>query len=173
MSKLRKNDIMINPKTNRPLKVGGSTWLKLVKEGIVEGSYADPRELYTIQDTDDIDAKKEEFNSRLTYGEQAVKGRGRYAGKLVKRKKELNPLQVSKVATKAAARVLKRKIGESDEDINEELERLILQEMANKPKLKRKAQYVQEEEEEEDSEAEEEEEEEQEQEQEADESQSE
>ena len=30
----RKNDIIINPKTNRPIKVGGRAWKNLVNEGV-------------------------------------------------------------------------------------------------------------------------------------------
>ena len=40
-----KGDIIINPKTQRPIRVGSRTWLNLVKQGIVEGRYKDPREL--------------------------------------------------------------------------------------------------------------------------------
>ena len=44
----KKGDIIINPRTQRPVKVASRTWLKLVKEGIVEGRYTDPNELASL-----------------------------------------------------------------------------------------------------------------------------
>ena len=42
MSIPNKGDIVINPHTQRPVKVGGRTWLGLVKKGIFEGRYTIP-----------------------------------------------------------------------------------------------------------------------------------
>lgn len=35
----QKGDIIINPNTQRPIRVGGRAWLGLVKKGIIEGHY--------------------------------------------------------------------------------------------------------------------------------------
>ena len=40
----KKGDIIINPNTQRPIRVGGRSWLKLVKEGLVSGHYTDEME---------------------------------------------------------------------------------------------------------------------------------
>ena len=40
---LHKGDIIINPLTSRPVKVGGTVWRKLVKQGLVHGAYKDPK----------------------------------------------------------------------------------------------------------------------------------
>ena len=54
MSLPRKGDIIINPNTSRPIKVGGRSWLKLVKEGVLEGRYSDPNEITNIDDEGNI-----------------------------------------------------------------------------------------------------------------------
>jgi hypothetical protein len=85
----KKGDIVINPKTSRGVKVGSRTWLTLVKDGILEGVYDDPNELYNLADNDtpeQIEQKRVELNNNLPAGKHAVKGRGKYKGKLVVRR---------------------------------------------------------------------------------------
>ena len=57
----KKGTIIINPKTQRPVKVGSRTWLKLVRDGLVEGQYSDPKEIYTVQEGDDEDELINQF----------------------------------------------------------------------------------------------------------------
>jgi hypothetical protein len=73
----KKGELVINPKTSRPVKVGSRTWVNLVKEGIFENRYCD-------------DNVVSENAQPLEPDTQAVKGRGKYAGKIVKRKKQPN-----------------------------------------------------------------------------------
>ena len=83
-----KGQIIINPQTSRPVKVGGRTWLKLVKDGLVEGTYSDPNEICDIVE-ETLEEKIEEINRDLPTNQQAVRGRGKYAGKIVKRSKSV------------------------------------------------------------------------------------
>ena len=47
---------VINPNTGRALKVGSRIWLQLVKQGILQNDdYKDEREIYKIEDNDNID----------------------------------------------------------------------------------------------------------------------
>ena len=135
----RKGDIIINPKTQRPVKVGSRTWLNLVKQGIVEGRYTDPKELGTLPEQyeeippEEIEQKIEEVNKNLPRHQQAVRGRGRYKGKIVSRNKRLAPEEVSKytaqVATRAVANNIETLAEYEDDDIEGMLEKMILAEM--------------------------------------------
>ena len=136
----RKGDIIINPRTQRPVKVGSRTWLNLVKQGIVEGRYTDPNELGNLPEKyeelppEEIEQKIEEVNRTLPRGQQAVRGRGRYKGKIVSRNKRLAPEEVSKYTTQVATRAVRNNIEaiadyDEDDDIEGMLEKMILAEM--------------------------------------------
>ena len=129
-----KGDIIINPQTQRPVKVGSRTWLKLVKQGIVEGQYKDPVVQYELDNNDgNIDELKTQLNSKLSKNKHVVKGRGKYKGKLVERNKRLNPKDVARYTTKASASALANNFDElenlEDDEIEAKLEELILKEM--------------------------------------------
>lgn len=150
----KKGDIFINPKTNRPIKVGGLTWLKLVKEGIIDGGYKDSHELKEISEgltPEQLVEEKEKLNAQLPPNKQAVLGRGKHKGKYVVRDKGLNPVDVSRYTAKAASQAVKKNIGKlanasNDQDISNMLEKMILEEMmsqnrAPRPKLTRQTGY--------------------------------
>lgn len=127
---LSKNDIVINPKTQRPVKVGGRTWRLLVKEGLFEGSYKDPRTLYEIQPEEKVDEKIEELNQTLPPTQQAVRGRGKYKNKIVKRNKQAGMEDVIKYTTKTAVKAIKNTPDiVEEEDMETLLESLILKEL--------------------------------------------
>ena len=130
-----KGDIIINPKTQRPVKVGSRTWMTLVKEGIVEGRYRDNNELAPLPENDrEAERKIQEIDQTLPRGVQAVKGRGKYRGKIVKRKTSTNPDGMSKYSAKIASKVLRdniEELTESGDNISETLEQLILREMTD------------------------------------------
>ena len=66
---------IINPKTQRPVKIGSRTWRKLVSDGIIENQKIDePCELYELSGEDNIDQKINELNKSLPITEQAVRG---------------------------------------------------------------------------------------------------
>lgn len=138
---LSKGDIIINPKTQRPVRIGSRTWLKLVKEGIVEGAYKDTNELYKIEEGDDEEEKIKELNKELPPTQQAVRGRGKYAGKIVRRKKQPSIKETAKYTAKVASKKIKNKEVYEDlhqkvedgeeEDFETQLEKLIMAEIAN------------------------------------------
>jgi hypothetical protein len=89
----KKGDLMINPLTKRSIKVGGRVWNKLVAQGIInpEGELEDDNvlnELPTnLENEDDVDKLIEDANEELPDNQHAVRGRGKYKGKIVKRYK--------------------------------------------------------------------------------------
>lgn len=131
----KKGDIIINPKTQRPVKVGSRTWLKLVREGLVEGRYSDPKEIYTLQDGDNEDELINKFNQSLPPNQHAVRGRGKYANKIVKRHRQPSTTATSRYTVKKTAQKIKNR--EVYEDLQEggnfeeDLEALIMSELAN------------------------------------------
>ena len=131
----KKGDIIINPQTQRPVKVGSRTWLKLVREGLVEGKYSDPKEIYTVQEGDDEDELINKFNQSLPPNQHAVRGRGKYANKIVKRYKQPNTEATSRYTVKKTAQKIKNREVYEDlhegGNIEEDLEALIMSELAN------------------------------------------
>ena len=155
----KKGDLVINPNTQRPIKVGGRIWNKLVKEGIMDGDYIDDNELTTYNEDDDEKELIKEFNNKLPPNIQAVRGRGKYKNKLVKRYKQPNIQDMSKYTSKIAVQKLKNKetyekLYESD-DFENDLNELIMEELnqIKQPrKIKKQEVYYEEEEEEEEEE---------------------
>ena len=134
MSVPSKGDIIINPKTQRPVRVGSRTWLKLVKEGLIQGHYSDPNEIYDVKDGDNEEELIQQFNETLPPTQQAVRGRGRYANKIVKRNKQPSTRQITQHTARTTARKLKdpevyERLQEAD-DFEAELENLIMTELA-------------------------------------------
>tara|TARA_R110000822_G_scaffold56916_6_gene143550 strand:+ start:144 stop:716 length:573 start_codon:yes stop_codon:yes gene_type:complete len=132
-----KGDIIINPKSNRPIRVGSRTWLNLVKEGLLNGHYTDPKQLATIQE-EDIENQIDEVNKTLPIGKQAVRGRGLHKGKIVSRNQQPKPEEISKYTAKIASKVVSEVLQDNEclenlhtDDLEAELEMMILQEMAN------------------------------------------
>ena len=136
----KKGDIIINPNTQRPVKVGSRTWLGLVKQGLVSGHYRDPKELDTVpdeyhEDTEEgnqyIEKKIETINKTLPRGKQAVRGRGRYKGKIVSREKPPSASEISRYTAQIASRAVNNNIDElaESDDLEGMLEKMILEEM--------------------------------------------
>ena len=134
-----KGTIIINPKTQRPVKVGSRTWLKLVKEGVVEGKYSDPKELYEIQDGDDVDELINKFNQSLPPNVQSVRGRGRYKNKIVRRMKQPSTKEITEYTARTAARTVSNNIENLKEfdDLETQLENMIMNEILGKSNLVR------------------------------------
>ncbi len=131
----KKGDIIINPQTQRPVKVGSRTWLKLVRDKVVEGSYKDPNEIYALQEGDDEAELINQFNRKLPPSQQAVRGRGKYQNKIVRRHKQPSTQETSRYTVKKTATKIKNR--EVYEDLQEggnfeeDLEALIMGELAN------------------------------------------
>lgn len=87
-----------NPETGKPIKVGGRTYIKLIKKNLITYKKTTDtlyditeNEEYESDNMDDfIQSKKEELDSELDQNTQTVKGRGVHKGKLVKRSKSLS-----------------------------------------------------------------------------------
>ena len=130
-----KNDIIISPTTSRPIKVGGRSWLKLVKEGLVSGHYIDPKKLGKLPDNEEEAEKEiERINKTLPRGKQSVRGRGKYKGQIITRNKTPDIMDVSRHTAKMAGKIVNENIVNFSElegdDIEAEIERLILKELA-------------------------------------------
>lgn len=143
---LSKGDIVINPKTQRPVKVGSRVWRSLVKEGLFEGSYKDPRTLYEVQPDEKIEEKIQELNQTLPPNQQAVRGRGKYKNKIVRRNKQAGMEDVIKYTTKTAVKAIKNTpdiVEEEEEDMETLLENLILKELmgCSQPPPEKKEDY--------------------------------
>jgi hypothetical protein len=128
-----KGDIIINPATQRPIKVGGRSWLKLVKEGVVSGHYTDPKKLGKLPNNpEEAEKEIERINKTLPKGVQSVRGRGKYKGQITTRNKRPDTEDVSRYTAQMASRIVNDNIESlaDCDDIEAELEKLILQEMA-------------------------------------------
>ncbi len=130
----KKNDIIINPKTQRPIRVGSRVWLNLVKEGLVDGHYQDPNELYEIKEGDNVEEKIKEIDRDLPITVQSVRGRGKYNNKIVKRRKQPSTKDTIKHTARHTARKIKNPeiyddLQESG-NFEEELEKMIMSELA-------------------------------------------
>ena len=133
MSLKQETKAVINPKTNRPVKIGSKIWLKLVKEGILEGEYKDPNVLGEIKEDEDAQETIEKINETLPSNEQGVRGRGKYAVQIVKRSKQPSIMDTAKHTAKKAASVISNpdvynELQESN-NFEYELEQLILAEL--------------------------------------------
>ena len=131
-----KGSIIINPNTNRPIKVGGRAWLSLVKQGLVSGNYTDDRELATVPDehqgdNEYVEEKIKEINKTLPRGQQSVRGRGKYKGKIVSRSTQPTSAEISKYTAQIASRAVSNNINElvDSDDLEGMLEKLIMDEM--------------------------------------------
>ena len=128
-------ETVINPKTNRPIIVGGKVWRKLVKENMIQNSnYKDPRELGEIpQDESKANARIAELNEELPDSEFVARGSGRYKDKLVKKQRKIKKADAvaytSKIASKIVSENKDNMAGYDSEELELELEKLILAEM--------------------------------------------
>ena len=150
---------IINPKTNRPIVVGGRVWTLLLREGLIKNNYKDSNILYEIEQpeqeqeyNEDIEADEELKNLEplplvryaknlensdasesipIPEHQHAVRGRGKYKGKMVLRNKQLKPAQVHKQVAECAVRAVKNYKNHSDhftdDDNDEQLDNLIQQ----------------------------------------------
>ena len=130
----KKGDLIINPNTSRPVKVGSRTWLGLVKQGLISGHYRDPRELDTVPETCEdgyVEQKIETINKTLPRGKQAVRGRGRYKGKIVSRNTQPTAEEISRYTAQIASRAVNNNIEElaDSDDLEGLLEKMIMEEM--------------------------------------------
>lgn len=121
-----------NPETGRPVKVGGRIWTRLVKKGMItDNGYTDPN-ILSENIPDNPKLKITEINQKLPVEIQAVKGRGKYEGKIVKREK---PIRKKPVV------IQQQQSDTSESESDDDLKGLILSELSQSsifPKKKTK-----------------------------------
>lgn len=145
-----KCDGFINPKTGRLVKMGSRTWINLIKKGLISVDGIEiPKDENIIEDFDipryeeipeaELEQKIKKINEELPIGTQAVRGRGKYANKIVKRSKTPSIQEITKNTVKKATKAVLNNIDELTEEIysdydemSERLERMIMEEMMNK-----------------------------------------
>ena len=132
----RKGDVIISPKTNRPIRVGSTAWRGLAREGLVPNYYTDPKVLCNTQTEEEVETKINELNQTLPYTHQAVRGRGHYKNQIVSRVKQPGVEIITKTTAKKASKLMKEKSNEledmDEEELERELEKLILGEIVRK-----------------------------------------
>jgi hypothetical protein len=133
---LKKGDVIINPRTQRPIRVGSRTWLNLVKEGVVSGHYKDPRQLEEVpeeyrENKEYIDEKIKTINKTLPRGKQSVRGRGKYKNKIVTRNTQPTSEEISRYTAQIASRAVTNNIDAlvDSDDLEGMLEKMIMEEM--------------------------------------------
>ena len=85
--------MILNPMTKRMIKVGGKVWARMVRNGQISNEYTSDKVVGDIsQDDDNYQTEKTIGNLEKTQPVdiQIVRGRGKYANKLVKRKMGVN-----------------------------------------------------------------------------------
>ncbi len=91
---LKKGQIIINPLTQRPIRVGSRTWKTLVRNKVLSGKYKDDRQIYEFE-TEELRDKKGMFktqkrlNKSAPRGKTVVRGTGEFKNKLVLRNKKM------------------------------------------------------------------------------------
>lgn len=138
-----KSDWVANPTTGRMVKIGGKAYNKLIKDGLIEKMKND-NELSDLPENEEQQQEKiKELNEALPDEFQAVRGRGKYKNKLVKRSKALPTETNARASAKIACDVIKENINliaeTDDADIENLLEQLILENLTKSapPKSKR------------------------------------
>lgn len=104
------NDIVINPLTQRPIKIGGRIYMKLVHDGILCKDDLLKNELATYDDESEARDKIIAHNNVLEDNLHAVRGRGKHQNKIVVRRKPIS----MKEPTKVPKYVLKEQESESE-----------------------------------------------------------
>ena len=126
-----------NPKTQRPIKVGGRVYHELVHAGLLLDEYRDPKVLYEVKEHEQVSEKIKAIDRELAPTEQAVRGRGKYKDKLVVRKKQPSLIDMAKITSKKALDVITdeekvQRLNEIDEDDWEnQLHNMIVSELQN------------------------------------------
>ena len=119
-----KIESVLNPKTGRPIRVGGKLY----------------NSLYDINENDDVEFVKNELSKKLPFNETAVRGKKgtKFENKIVKRKKVPNANEVATETIKRTASKIKNKeIDCDDDDFAKNLEEMILAELLGNEKPKK------------------------------------
>ena len=126
---------IVNPKTKRLVKIGSKTFNSLVREGIIQQEDENETVIADLPEDADEEETIERIkvaNETLPVGKQAVRGRGKYKGKIVKRSMPPSSADIGAATSKVAASVVTEKIKDGtlyELDDQKELEDLIWSEI--------------------------------------------
>lgn len=145
-----KVEFVINPNTNRQIRVGGKSWLKLVKNGVIErGDYLPPNCAYKLRESEyeDEDERMKKLNKekqRMIDNDEIPEGVHPVISKknqIVYQKPKLTARESSEITSEAALDVIdKIQSGEIDlpemnrDDARDYLQKLIFDEMLRSKK---------------------------------------
>ena len=111
-----------NPKTSRPIKVGGRTYNKLISEGVIKMNDSikkDEKVLFTLEEDQTkqhLNVAKEVLRENYKDDEYTVsKGKGKYKNSIVKTRKRINREDYIDKLTKVIYNI----VNEDDEFIDE------------------------------------------------------
>lgn len=127
------NGYIINPLTQRPVKIGSRLHLKLMKQNIIQSQneIVDKNILFELtgdETESDIQDKIREINKILPLDEQCVRGRGMYKNMLVRRNKSPNmESTIKKTISVTKDEIINRL--QNGENFQQSIEDLILREM--------------------------------------------
>ena len=128
-------EYVTNPNTNRPCKIGGRVWRRLVKQGLIqETEYDDPNVICEVEEGQDEQQLIDEYSDKLPADTQAVRGRGKYKDKIVKRKTQFHEPSARSAVKKTGRRLKNRQVYEElqeTDSFESELERMIMEEINN------------------------------------------
>lgn len=143
-------EFIINPNTNRRILVGGKSWLKLVKNGVLErGDYLPPNCAYKLKEAErkmNEDKQKERLHEEkqriINTGEHPAGVLPVISGKsLVYQKPKLTAKETSKLTSEAAMDVISQiQSGELQipdmgrKEARDYLQKIIFEKMLMKPK---------------------------------------
>lgn len=78
------DNYVLNPLTNRMVKIGSQTYRKLVNTKVIKNKVVDDRILYKYDSDDDIEELKNKYKDELNENEIIQIGKGKYKNKLIK-----------------------------------------------------------------------------------------
>ena len=131
-----KNDIIINPKTSRPVRVGSPTWRKLVKEQVVPGHYRNTSVLHELKEGEDVEEVKQKYKKMVPPDKIVAKGRGLHANKIVAKSAPLKPDFVTDLISTTLSDNYEQFEGLSTEDIKLKLKELLVKPQKTVPYAK-------------------------------------
>ena len=110
---------ILNPKTQRPIKVGGKVWRKLVNEGILERQ-AQEHELHQAETKEEAKVAVKILKKNNKDRNHSIK-LARNGKTVIKAKKRLSQKQISQDMSKASTRVISR-IGRGEIELPEDMD---------------------------------------------------
>jgi hypothetical protein len=133
MSQTKKNNIIINPKTNRPIKIGGRVYNKLIRDGTLRLNNNSSKVIFKFDNSytdDQLENIKNTLQHQNDDDYNIVKGRGIYENTLVKSHSKLKPNDVIPICAKIISHIFENNIEDwinlSDAELESKINLLLL-----------------------------------------------